>query len=268
MRIGSWYLDPQQRTLFKDSVTRSLTPRSWQVLLHLLDNRGELVRTSTLLHNYWRTPGDETYVRKSVSEIRKALDDDPRSPRFIRTIPKEGYVLVSDAVSDPPTPAEATIAVLPFASIGNEPQNEHFADGLTEEILNKLTNVMNTPVVARTSSFQFKGVNKDVRQIARELNASHLLEGSVRRADASMRITAQLIDARSGAHLFSETYEPELGQTFIIQDNVANTIALAVRDVLGPSRPLKTLFLSKRFNDPGEFRQVVETLSKGVDPEK
>jgi TolB-like protein len=160
-----------------------------------------------------------------------------------------------------PDPSAAAIAVLPFASISGDPENGYFADGLTEEILNKLTHLADATVVARTSSFQFKDVNIDVRRIAGELNASHVLEGSVRHSNISVRVTAQLIEASSGVHLFSETYKHELGSAFTIQDDVASTIALAVKQVIGnQDKPLNAVLVSDRFLAPDDFKRIFDTI--------
>lgn len=266
MQIGRWQLDREQRKLSDETETLSLTPRSWDVLLYLLDNRGTLVRTDTLLERFWRgAVSDETYVRKSISEIRKALGDDVRAPVFIKTVPKLGYVFLWQRSANSDDPASRAIAVLPFANISGDRENEHFADGITEEILNRLTQRVHAPVIARTSSFQFKGVTVDVRSIGRSLNASHILEGSVRKAADSVRITAQLIDATSGAHLWSETYQRVLADVFVVQDEIASTISREVRRRIGARdeetpTPVRTVYVSDRFVDRDDFKRIVEAI--------
>ena len=123
----------------------------------------------------------------------------------------------------PETP-EKSIAVLPFVNMSDDPGNEYFSDGISEEILNSLARVENLKVAGRTSSFAFKGRNEDLRTIGEALGVSHILEGSVRKAGAKVRITAQLIQAEDGFHLWSDTYDRELTDIFAIQDEIAQAI--------------------------------------------
>ena len=125
-----------------------------------------------------------------------------------------------------------SIAVLPFANMSADPDNEFFADGLSEEILNRLAQVPELRVIARTSSFAFKGQNQDLREIGETLGAAHVLEGSVRRQGEQVRVTAQLIDTSDGAHLWSDTWDRELEDVFAIQDEVAENVVDALDIVL------------------------------------
>jgi TolB-like protein/Tfp pilus assembly protein PilF len=122
------------------------------------------------------------------------------------------------------TVSARSIAVLPFVNMSGDPANEYFSDGISEEILNVLARVPELSVAARTSSFQFKGEKRDVEQIAAQLKVRMILEGSVRKQDDRVRITAQLIDAQTGYHLWSETYDRELKDIFAIQDEIARAI--------------------------------------------
>lgn len=127
----------------------------------------------------------------------------------------------------------ASIAVLPFVNLSSDPEQEFFSDGISEELLNVLAQVSDLRVAARTSSFQFKGDNRDITEIARELNVRHVLEGSVRKDGMTVRITAQLIDADNGFHLWSETYDRGLQNVFAVQDEISSAIVDALRDELG-----------------------------------
>jgi TolB-like protein/Flp pilus assembly protein TadD len=124
---------------------------------------------------------------------------------------------------------EGSIAVLPFVNLSSDPEQEYFSDGISEELLNVLAQYPNLHVAARTSSFQFKGQNQDVGEIARLLKVRHVLEGSVRKAGTRLRITAQLIEANTGYHLWSETYDRELDDVFAIQDEISAAIGDALR---------------------------------------
>jgi TolB-like protein len=122
-----------------------------------------------------------------------------------------------------------SIAVLPFANIGNDPDNEYFSDGLAEEILNLLAQIPELKVTARTSCFAFRGKELDIRKIAEALEVSTILEGSVRRAGSRIRVTAQLINAANGYHVWSERYDRELTDVFALQDEIASAIAKALK---------------------------------------
>src|SRR5262249_1009015 len=133
-------------------------------------------------------------------------------------------VVAADAVS---------IAVLPFVNMSSDPEQEYFSDGLSEELLNQLAQVKKLRVIGRTSCFAFKGKNEDLRSIGNKLGAAHILEGSVRKAGKRLRITAQLIECRTGHHLWSQTYDRELDDVFAIQDDVAREVAKAIGIALG-----------------------------------
>ena len=126
-----------------------------------------------------------------------------------------------------------SIAVLPFINLSDDPANDYFSDGMSEELLNLLAKVPDLRVAARTSSFAFRDSNLDVREVARQLGVATVLEGSVRRAGNQVRITAQLIDAESGYHLWSQTYDRELADIFKVQDDISTEIVKALRVTLG-----------------------------------
>jgi TolB-like protein len=131
------------------------------------------------------------------------------------------------------TSSDRTIAVLPFVNMSGDPDNEYFSDGISEELLNVLAHMPELQVASRTSSFAFKGQQKELPEIAEELNVALVLEGSVRRQADQVRITAQLIDAASGFHLWSETYDRSLKDIFATQDEIAEAIAAALKLELG-----------------------------------
>lgn len=129
--------------------------------------------------------------------------------------------------------SQASIAVLPFVNLSSDPEQEWFSDGISEELLNLLAQIPNLRVAARTSSFQFKGDNRDITEIGNRLNVGHIVEGSVRKAGLRVRITAQLIDANNGFHLWSETFDRELEDIFAVQDEISEAIVVALKDRLG-----------------------------------
>lgn len=133
-----------------------------------------------------------------------------------------------------------SIAVLPFQNMSSDPDNEFFSDGITEEILNVLTRIEGLMVISRTSAFAYKGLNKDIREIGKELGVGTVLEGSVRKAGNRVRVTAQLINAADGYHIFSETYDRTLDDIFEIQDDIAGAIANRLRENFDPQTKISS----------------------------
>ena len=146
-----------------------------------------------------------------------------------------GWILFGGGISSgEPESVEQSVAVLPFVNMSGNADNEYFADGISEELLNLLAHIPDLRVPSRTSSFSFKGQNTDLPTIAAELNVSHILEGSVRRVGDEIRITAQLIEVATDSHLWSETYTRELTNVFAIQDEIAANVVEALRlELLG-----------------------------------
>ncbi len=148
-----------------------------------------------------------------------------------RTVVQSGVDATRAAANSPAT--ALSIAVLPFSNLSSDPEQEFFSDGITEEITAALAKISDLRVVARTSAFQFKGENRDMRALGQQLGATHLIEGSVREAGTRVRITAQLINTGDGTHLWSENYARELTDIFAIQEEIATAIAGALRMPLG-----------------------------------
>ncbi len=269
MRIGPTELDPDQRRISRDGEMLTLSPRGWDVLADLISNRGRLVTTRDLLAHHWHgRASDETYVRKTISEIRRVLGDDAQSPSYIRTVPKQGYVLAAEfeTISPAPAPqyAERVIAVLPFTNFSDDRTFDHFCDGLTEEVLNKLSHDAQVPVVARTSSFQFKGRKLDIREVGRTLGATDILEGSVRIDSGWIRVTAQFIDAVTGLHRWSEHYDCPRSSDIETQDSIACAIASRVWTTpgTGEGTPTRTVVISERFSSPEDFRRLRDAIER------
>src|SRR4026209_653619 len=141
-------------------------------------------------------------------------------------------------LNQPATVPEHSIAVLPFVNMSSDPGNEYFSDGLSEELLNLLAKLPELRVIGRTSSFQFKGKNEDLRVIGEKLNVAHVLEGSVRKSGNKVRITAQLIKAADGYHLWSETYDRTLDDIFVVQDDIAGEVVKALKLTLLDPTPV------------------------------
>jgi TolB-like protein/Flp pilus assembly protein TadD len=174
---------------------------------------------------------------------------------------EEGHSIGIDpapAAGDKPPPNQEvlrnSIAVLPFVNMSRDPDQEYFSDGISEDLLNRLAKNPNLKVISRSSSFTFKGGNMDIPTVAERLGVTHVLEGSVRKAGNTVRVTAQLIDAQTDTHLWSDTYDRELDDVFAIQDEIASQVAealnLALFGVSGAQRPVNlnayTLYLQGR----------------------
>ena len=155
--------------------------------------------------------------------VRRCMQKDPA--RRFPTMTAVRAALDETAVERPAS-EQTSIAVLPFANLSADPENEYFGDGLAEEIINLLVQTPGLKVIARTSAFAFRGKQEDIRRIAEILDVAHVLEGSVRKAGNRIRVTAQLISARDGSHLWSKRYDRELADVFAIQDEIAQAIAV------------------------------------------
>jgi len=168
----------------------------------------------------------------------------PVGPTVPSEPPVTEHVVAESVVAELSEPASTTttadiksIAVLPFVNMSSDPEQEYFSDGITEEILNRLAKIQGLQVAARTSVFSFKGQSRDIREVAEMLGVNTMLEGSVRRDGEQIRITAQLIRASDGFHLWSETYDRKLDSIFAVQDEIAGQIATALQLNLGIARP-------------------------------
>ena len=160
------------------------------------------------------------------------------------------------------TERHPSIAVLPFANMSRDPDEDYFSDGLAEELINLLAHVPNLKVTARTSSFAFRGKEQDIRRIAEALGVRMILEGSVRRAGSRIRLTAQLINAEDGYHLWSERYDRELTDVFAIQDEIAQAISGALERTL-VAKPGKAHSLLSRVRGAAQGAAPAENLRTG-----
>ena len=250
-RLGEFTVDPADRQLLRHGREVALRPKAFDTLLCLVERRGHLVTKDELMVRVW--PGthvSDAVLTHCITEVRQALGDDPYDPRYLKTVSRSGYKLVMPvdavqaAVSDDAASREATtapaLAVLPFVNMSPDPENEFFCDGISEELINGLTRLERVQVVAHTSSFAFKGREIDVRDIGARLNVSSVLEGSVRKSGDRLRISAQLVDARNGYHLWAEQYDCQVEDVFAIQEQIAQAIvgALRIELLAGAARPL------------------------------
>ena len=237
LRFAVFEVDLEAGELRKSGVRLKLVGQPFQVLQLLLEHPQEVVTREELRHCLW--PDDrfvdyDLALKRIINRLREVLSDSAESPRFVETIPRRGYRFIApvndgSVVHAYAAPAVSvtcdSIAVLPFINMSPDPENEFFADGITEEIINVLSQIEHLHVAARTSSFFFKGKQADMRQLGEQLNVRTVLEGSVRKLGDRLRITAQLVNVADGYHLWSERYDRELKDVFAIQDEIARSIA-------------------------------------------
>jgi TolB-like protein/tetratricopeptide (TPR) repeat protein len=240
-RFGPFELRSRTRELYKNGIRLKLRPQPFQVLLALLARPGDIVSREKLRRLLWSA---ETFVdfehglNTAIRELRGLLNDSAGEPRYIETLPRVGYRVIVPVTQVAPvhaakekkaTTAGASVAVLPFVNLSADPENEFFADGITEDVITHLAKIKSLKVISRTSVMTFKKRDGGLREIGERLGASTLLEGSVRRAGSRVRIVAQLIDCATDEHLWAETYDRELTDIFAIQTDVALKIATALR---------------------------------------
>jgi adenylate cyclase len=215
-----------------------LTRKAAAVLGVLVDRAGQPVAKEELFASVWSDAvvSDDALVT-CVQELRKALGDDARQPRYIETRHGRGYLFIAKVSqeseaepSDAPASDGATaIAVLPFVDMSPARDQDYFCEGLAEELIDALTQLDGLRVAARCASFQFRGPSVDVREAGCRLGVNALLEGSVRKAGDRLRITVQLIDVDSGYHRWSQRFERNIGDVFTIQDEIAEAVATTLR---------------------------------------
>jgi len=250
-RFGAFVLDPGEQRLTRNGRPVHLRPKTFAVLRLLVERHPHLVDRQAFFDAVWpEVHVTDDALSKCVKEIRKALDDDDRRPRFVRTVPKRGYAFEhpvehldvsgpAASPSMPPTPRLGAarprgIAVLPFTDMSADGNQEYFCDGVAEEVLTALSRLDGLRVIARTSAFAFKGKQVDVRAIGRTLDVDVLLEGSVRRSGNRVRVTAQLVSAVDGGHIWAERYDRPADDIFKVQDDIAAAIAAALDATFAP----------------------------------
>ena len=284
-RVGPWRVEPGLNTVARNGTTLRLESKVMEVLLCLAEHAGEAVSKEKLLQTVW--PGtfvSDDVLFRSVSELRRILEDDAREPTIIQTIPKRGYRLVapvewvnetqeSEAEPGPEkrgavvntrkfwvgalavmvaavilvflganagklraritgkadVPEIHSLAVLPLRSLSSDPNQEYFSDGTTDALITDLAQISSLKVISHTSTLQYKDTKKSLPEIAKELNADGIIEGTVQRSGDRVRITAQLIHGPSDRHLWANTYEGDLRDVFALERNVSQDIARQVQ---------------------------------------
>ena len=238
LRFGPFQLDVARRELLRDGELMQLGGRALDILCVLASAKGKVVSKDELLARVWAgLTVEENNIQVHVSALRKALDEGSGGRSYVVTVPARGYRFVDQQVSHsnnsettprPAIPDRPSIAVLPFVNLSGDPDQQYFADGTVEEIITALSRMNWLFVIARNSSFTYRGCAVDVKQIGRELGVRYVLEGSVRKSGTHVRVAGQLIDATTGAHLWADRFDGELADIFDLQDQVTASVVGAV----------------------------------------
>ena len=250
-------LDTERRELWREGNLVAVEPGVFDLIEHLVRNRERVVAKDDLIAAVWKGyVVSPSAISGRLNAARCAIGDSGEAQRLIRTFPRKGVRFVapvrsslgeSDVVARsannppqssllvpeaPPQPEKPSIAVLPFANMSGDPQQDYFADGITEDLITELSRMRWFFVIARNSSFTYKGQAVDVKRVGRELGVRYVLEGSVRKAGRIVRITAQLVDVSTGAHIWAERYDRRLNDIFVVQDEITASVAGTIEPAL------------------------------------
>ncbi len=240
----------------------ALRPKSFLMLQYFVENADRLIDRDELMRAVWPDVivSDDS-IAQCIGEIRRVLGGDGQ--RYLRTVQRRGYRFAGpvhrmavpeelEPIERPPepeigrlpatqSPDHPTIAVLPFQNMSGDPEQEYFADGMVEEIITALSRIRWLFVIARNSSFMYKGRAVDIKQVGRELGVRYVLEGSIRRSTDVVRITAQLIDAQTGAHLWADRFDGPMQDVFGLQDKIALAVAGVIEPTLQAAEAKRTI---------------------------
>lgn len=263
-RFEDYFLDVERQELRRGIERVEVEPQVLDLLHYIISNRERVVTKDDLIEHVWRgrIVSDSTLTTR-IAAARQAIGDDGDQQRLIRTLARKGIRFVGDVrseqvtptgardavaarpalapgVPDPhaATPPKLSIVVLPFANMSAETEQDHFVDGLTDDLTTELSRLPGSFVIARNTAFTFKDKAADVKQIGRELGVRYALEGSVRKAGQRVRVNAQLIDAETGGHLWADRFDREIADLFALQEAITIELArvLGVKLVEAESR--------------------------------
>ncbi len=248
--FGDHTLDDDLRELRRGEEPIAVEPQVFDLLIYLVQNRDRVVSKDDLIASVWggRIVSDSTLTSR-INAARKAVGDSGGEQKLIRTIARKGLRFVGDVHIRPtglepqadmhepsrpalPLPDRPAIAVLPFVNMSGDPEQEYFSDGISEDIITALSKLRWFFVIARNSSFTYKGKAAHMKQIAEELGVGYVVEGSVRKGGEYVRITAQLNDVATGSHIWAERYDRAIADVFAVQDEITEAIVAAIEPQL------------------------------------
>jgi len=281
--FGDYRLDTDRRELRRRDELISIGPQVFDLLVFLVQNRNRVVGKDDLFDAVWsgRIVSEST-LTTHINAVRKSVGDSGEDQRLIRTIPRKGFRFVGEVVEEQ-TPGERnsaataltesgrakhrsalslpdkpSIAVLPFQNLSGDSEQEYFADGVVEDIITALSRMRWLFVIARNSSFTYKGHPVDVKQVGRELGVRYVVEGGVRKAANRVRVTAQLIDATTGVHIWADRFDGTLEDIFDIQDRVTTSIVGAI------ARRLEEAEIERSNRKPTESLDAYDLFLRGM----
>jgi TolB-like protein len=248
-KFGPFRLDARSGTLFRGSEPTELGQRAVALLQALVSQPGVPVSRDALLNAAWAGLAvEESNLTVQIGALRRVLESEAGGQRWIETLSRRGYRYVGPTVTTDDAkerhiageatalnltlPDEPSIAVLPFANLSGDPDQDYFAEGMVEEIITGLSRIKRLFVIARNSSFAYKGRAIDVQQVGRELGVRYVLEGSVRRSGDRVRVASQLVISSTGAHVWAERYDREYHDIFALQDEITLSVVGAIEPTL------------------------------------
>jgi TolB-like protein/Tfp pilus assembly protein PilF len=248
LSFGDCTIDIERRELRRADAPVHVEPQVLDLLIYLAENRDRVVSKDNIFASVWngRIVSDSTLTSR-INAARKAVGDSGGEQRLIRTVPRKGIRFVGAVTTSNATPADETpvpptialtlpdrpaIAVLPFTNMSGEPEQEYFSDGISEDIITALSKLRWFFVIARNSSFTYKGKSVHLSQIAQELGVRYVVEGSVRKGGDRVRITVQLNDVVTGSHIWAERYDRDIADVFAVQDEITEAIVAAIEPQL------------------------------------
>lgn len=244
--FGPFVLNPDAGTLSRQGIPVSVGYRALRLLTTFLARPGEVLTKADLIDGAWEGAAvEEGNLSVQVASLRKLLGQSSEGKDWIVTVPRVGYRFVgpvdrradgldgNNYTSSTKEPGGGpSIAVLPFVNLSNDPAQEYFADGIVEDIITGLSRLRWLFVIARNSTYAYKGSSPDIRQVAIDLGVRYILEGSVRRADDRLRVTSQLIDANTGTQVWAERYDRATADVFAVQDEITESVVASIEPEL------------------------------------
>ena len=244
----NYALDTERRELRRAGNLITLEPQVFDLLEYLVRHRERVVTKDDLIASIWQGRiVSESALSTRINALRVAIGDSGEEQRLIRTLPRRGLRFVGAVREEQKShaggftstraeqekamlalPDKPSIAVLPFTDMDHNPEQEYFADGVAEEIITALSRCNWLFVIARNSSFTYRGRAVDIRQIGRELGVRYVLEGSVRRGGNRIRFISQLVDATTGAHIWADRFEGEMSDVFELQDRITESVVAVI----------------------------------------
>jgi TolB-like protein len=264
-------LNTERRELRRGTKLVPLEPQVFDLLAYLISNRERVVSKDDLIAAVWGGRiVSESAISSKVTAVRQAVGDSGEIQKLIRTVTRRGFRFVGEVreparseaailtFEAPHLPNKPSIAVLPFTNMSGDPEQEYFADGMVEEIITGLSRFSWLFVIARNSSFTYKGRAVDVKQVGSELGVRYLLEGSVRKSANRIRIAGQLIDASSRTHLWADRFEGAIENVFELQDQVTASVVGAI------APKLRQAEIERSRRKPSESLDAYDFLLRGL----